>query len=237
MTTKEPTRIPQHIGIILDGNRRWAKKRKMATMMGHHKGKENVVELLDWIREFGIKEVTLYSFSAQNFNRPTDEVKYLMKIFEKAFNEYAHNPDVHKYRVGINIIGRKYLLPERVQRAMNVAIQATKDYQNYRVNFAIGYGGREEIIDAVKNIVKKCASKVLSVEKIDEAEIGRNLYMKSEPDLIIRTGGEQRLSNFLLWQSNYSELFFVDKTWPEFTKKDLSNVLEEFAVRERRFGV
>lgn len=234
---KKEIKTPKHIGIILDGNRRWAKNNKLETVLGHHKGKENIINLLGWAREFDIKEITLYSFSMQNFNRPKDEVKYLMKLFEKAFTDYAKHPEVHKYRVGLNVIGRTYLFPQKVQRALNAAYLATKDYKDYRVNFAIGYGGREEIVDAVKEIVKKCAKKVLSIEKIDEEEISRNLYLNSNPDLIIRTGGEQRTSNFLPWQSTYSEWFFVDKTWPEFSREDFSSILEQFSQRERRFGV
>jgi tritrans,polycis-undecaprenyl-diphosphate synthase [geranylgeranyl-diphosphate specific] len=229
-------KTPRHIGVILDGNRRWAKQNKFATSTGHHKGKENVINFMRWAREYNIREITFYSFSMQNFNRPTEEVKYLMKLFEKAFTQYSKDPEVHKYRVGLNIIGRSYMFPESVQKALNTALQATRDYRDYRVNFALGYGGREEIVDAVKEIVKKCIKKVLTVEKIDVDEMSKHMYLNSEPDLIIRTGGEQRTSNFLPWHSTYSEWFFVPKSWPEFSKADFDSVLMEFGERERRFG-
>ncbi|MFA6423363.1 MAG: polyprenyl diphosphate synthase [Patescibacteria group bacterium] len=228
--------VPKHIGVILDGNRRWAKEHHLPSILGHNKGKDNVINFLRWSRAHNVKEVTFYSFSMQNFSRPIEEVKYLMKLFERAFKEYSKHPEVHKYKVGLNIIGRTYLFPEKVQQALNAALQATREYEDFRVNFAIGYGGREEIVDAVKSIVKKCANKLLSIEKIDEKEVRKHLYLDSDPDLIIRTGGEHRTSNFLPWQSTYSEWFFVNKSWPDFNKEDLDSIIEDFTKRERRFG-
>jgi len=227
---------PEHIGIILDGNRRFAKRLMLEPWKGHDFGYEKIRKLLNWCRELNIGEITLYCFSIQNFNRPKKEFDYLMGVFERAFKDLLKDKDVHKYKVRINFIGRSYLLPKNIQKLIKKAVDLTKGYNGYKVNIAIAYGGREEIVDAVKKVAEKVKNKELNIKDINEEIFAENLYMNTEPDIIIRTGGEKRTSNFLPWQSIYSEWVFLEKAWPEFEKEDLINVIEEYKNRERRFG-
>ncbi len=224
-----------HVGIILDGNRRFARKHGLPLYKGHEKGAENVKNLLGWAKELDISELTLYSFSMQNFKRAKEEVGYLFKLAERFFmkilNAVKKGTDKILQFVRFNFIGRIHLFPKRIQALIKKLIDKTKGNTGVKVNFAFGYGGREEIVDAVRKIVKK------GIKKIDENAISENLYLNSEPEVIIRTGGEQRTSNFLLWQSIYSEWFFPRKLWPEFTKSDLKKIMAEYVSRERRFGV
>lgn len=219
----------KHIAIIMDGNRRYAKKHGLPLLKGHEKGAEIVEKLFDWAEELNVKELTLYSFSIQNFKRTKAEFGYLMKLFEiffrKAMNKLKKNP-----KVQFHFIGRMNLFPRKIQILAKELEQKSRNNKKLKINIAFGYGGREEIIDAVKKIIKK------GIKNINEKTIADNLYMSSEPEIMIRTGGEQRTSNFLPWQSIYSEWFFPKKLWPEFTKKDLKEILAEFKTRERRFG-
>ncbi len=231
---------PVHIGIILDGNRRFAKRLMMQPWKGHEWGTEKVKELLRWCEGTGVKYLTLYSLSEENIkSRPKEELKYLLNIFEKEFiaiTKKGH--DVHRNRVRVRVIGRTSLLPESLQKAIAAAEKSTKNYKNYFLNLAIAYGGQQEITDAVIKIAKKVSEGAISPEQINEELIRHSLYTNGAPypDMIIRTGGEKRLSNFLSWQSAYSELFFVDKMWPEFTKEDFLSAIDEFKQRQRRFG-
>lgn len=227
---------PRHIGIILDGNRRFAKRLMLEPWKGHEYGVEKVKKLIGWCSSNGIKELTLYAFSIQNFNRPKQEFDYLMGHFVKAFNELVDNKDVHKNKMRVRVIGRTCLLPKDVQEAIRKAEDATKDYDSCILNIAIAYGGREEIVDAVKKIGRAIEDGRLKPEDITEEMFTKNLYMGDEPDMIIRTGGENRTSNFLVWQSNYSEWMFIEKTWPEFEEEDLLRCIADFEKRERRFG-
>jgi tritrans,polycis-undecaprenyl-diphosphate synthase [geranylgeranyl-diphosphate specific] len=227
---------PKHVAIILDGNRRFAKRLMLEPWKGHDFGRKKVEELLEWSKELGIKELTFYAFSMQNFNRPKQEFDYLMGIFQSAFVDFLKEPQIDKYKVHLRVIGRYELFPKDVVKALEDAMERTKDYDQYYINFALAYGGREELTDAMKKIAQKVAEGKLKPADVNEKVIQENLYMKSEPDLIIRTGGEKRTSNFLMWQASYSEWFFIDKTWPEFTKEDLISIVEQFKQRERRFG-
>lgn len=227
---------PRHIGIILDGNRRFAKRLMLEPWKGHEYGVEKVREVLKWCKKLGIRELTLYAFSMQNFERPKREFGYIMDHFVKAFNDIVTNRDVHEDKIRVRAVGRTHLLPEKVQEAIRNAEEATKDYGNYFVNVAIAYGGREEIVDAVKKIGRAIEDGRLKPEDIDEKMFEKNLYISDEPDLIIRTGGDHRTSNFLVWQSNYSEWIFLEKMWPEFEEKDLIKCVQDFEQRERRFG-
>lgn len=229
-------RHPRHIGIILDGNRRYAKQRGLPSLEGHRKGFDKLKELAQWCKDLDIKELTLYCFSMQNFNRNPDEVSYLMDLFEKAGNEFADDPGIHKNKVRIRAIGRTHLFPARVQKALARVQEATQTYDSYRINLALAYGGREEIVDAVKKIVHAAKTNGVSPETVTEEFLGEHLYLNSNPDMIIRTGGDQRTSNFLPWQSVYSEWFFLPTTWPEFSKELLVKIIDEFKQRERRFG-
>ena len=228
--------VPGHVAIILDGNRRFAKRLMKEPWKGHELGAKKLEKLFDWSRELGIKELTVYAFSVQNFNRPKMEFDYLMKIFNEEFERLLHDEKVHERKVKIRIIGRIEKFPKDLYEKMKKVMEMTKDYNDYIINFAMAYGGREEIVDATKKIAEKIKSGELDVIDINEDIFSDSLYMKDYPDLIIRTGGDRRTSNFLPWQGTYSEWFFLDKMWPEFDKSDLVNVINEFNSRERRFG-
>lgn len=221
---------PEHIAIILDGNRRYAKKVGIPKLKGHEKGYNKIRELLQWCIELGIKEVTLYCFSTENFNRKKREVKYLFKLFRKKIEDFKKDKLIHDNQVKINFIGRISMFPEDMQMSIKEVMEATKNYGNFKLNLALAYGSRSEIVDAFKRIVKK------GIREIDEDIIEENLYLSNNVDLMIRPGGEKRISNFLLWQISYAEIFFIKKLWPEFTKKDLTNIIKEYKQRERRFG-
>lgn len=231
---------PVHIGVILDGNRRFAKRLMLEPWKGHEWGAEKVKELLRWCKGTGVKYLTLYSLSEENYkSRPKREMDFLLKIFEKEFiaiTKKSH--DAHKNKVRVKAIGRINILPKNLQTAIAAAEESTKNYKDYFLNLAIAYGGQQEITDAVIKIAKKISAGEIKLEQINEDLIRHSLYTNGAPylDMIIRTGGEKRLSNFLLWQSAYSELFFVDKMWPEFTKEDFLSAIEEFKQRQRRFG-
>jgi tritrans,polycis-undecaprenyl-diphosphate synthase [geranylgeranyl-diphosphate specific] len=227
---------PLHVGIIMDGNRRFAKALNLSPWKGHEYGEKKILELLKWSKELDIKEITVYAFSIQNMNRPKKEFEYLMKLFLEFSEKALKNPEFKKSGIKISILGDTSLFPEKVNKKIQEIVQETKNNNKYYFNVAIGYGGREEIIRAVKKIAQKVKNNELKPEEITEQTFANNLYLNSEPDLIIRTGGEKRTSNFLPWQSTYSEWFFLDKKWPEFTKQDLINCLEEYSKRERRFG-
>ena len=233
---KNQSKSLNHIGIILDGNRRFAKKLMANPWKGHEWGAKKVAKLFEWCKDVDVKELTLYAFSMQNFNRPKKEFEYLMKIFAEFFEDTKSNKLIHENKVCIKFIGRINLFPQDVYEKMQELMEMTKDYDSYFVNFAMAYGGREEIVDAIKKIGRKLESGELSVDDIDDVLVGNNLYINHEPDLIIRTGGDHRTSNFLVWQSHYSEWFFLEKTWPEFEKEDLIACINEFQQRERRFG-
>ena len=218
-----------HIGIILDGNRRYARRLSWNPWKGHEKGSENVQNLLGWIQKTKVKELTLYCFSIDNFNREEKEVEFLMKIFKTYLKKLKKEKQVHEKKVRIRIIGKRELFDSELQELMRDLEEMTKDYNNYKLNLALGYGGRQEIVEAVKKLVD-------SGEEITEENLQKNLWLSDEPELIIRTSGEKRLSNFLTWQSTYSEWIFLDKTWPEFTEQDLNDCIEEFYNRKRRFG-
>jgi len=231
----EEKNYPKHIGFILDGNRRWAKSRGLKPWEGHNKGFDKLKEVLAFLPEFNLKEISLYCFSIQNFNRSKIEVDFLMDIFVKAAKQILDDEDVHKNKIKIRFVGRLEMLPEKVQKAIAEVMDATKDYDQYIVNFCVAYGGQEEIVDGVNKLIDDVKSG--KVDKVDEESFAKYLYIQTEPDLIIRTSGEQRLSNFLTWHSVYSEFFFLEKHWPDFSKEDLKKIIDEFTgKRERRFG-
>ncbi len=228
--------VPRHIGIIVDGNRRFSRRLMMKPWMGHEWGAKKVEQLLLWSKEVGIQELTLYCFSVQNFDRPKDEFDFLMKVFNDEFAKLLEEKGVHENQLRICFIGRLYMFPKELQEKMQKIMDMTKNYSRYSVNFAMAYGGREEVIDATVKIAKQIKEGKLDIDQINEETFSKNLYMADEPDLIIRTGGEKRTSNFLIWQSHYSEWIFLEKMWPEFEKEDLVACIEEFNQRERRFG-
>jgi len=231
---------PAHIGIILDGNRRWARSRSLDPSMGHYYGADKTEEVLRWCLDLGIKTITLYVFSTENFNRPRREVERLMKLLEERLQRLKEDRDIHEHKVRVKVIGRINLLPRRLQKIIREIEAITKDYDEHFLNLAIAYGGRAEIIDAARKIAGKVLNGELSIEDIDEETFERNLYTshlpKQDLDLIIRTSGEERLSGFLLYQSAYSELCFIDVYWPEFRRIDLLRAIRTYQSRKRRFG-
>lgn len=228
--------IPKSISIILDGSRRFAKRLGLVPFKGHDYGAKKIENLFDWCKELGIKELTLYCFSMENFNRSKKEVDYLMNIFRREFKKLLKDKRVYEDKLKVNFIGRLWMLPKDLQAILQQLMEATKDHDNYKVNFALAYGGRAEIVDATKKIAQSVKEGKLDVKDINEEVFSKNVYLESEPDLIIRTSDEKRLSGFLLWQGSYSELYFCHKLWPEFEKGDLIAAIEDYDRRKRRFG-
>ncbi|MBS3081231.1 di-trans,poly-cis-decaprenylcistransferase [Candidatus Pacearchaeota archaeon] len=223
---------PQHVAIILDGNRRFAKRLMQEPWKGHEYGKKKVEELSNYAKDIGIKELTFYALSSENIkNRPKKELEFLFKLFKESFKEIDNNK-LMENKIKIQFIGDLELLPDDLADLCFKLEEKTKKNNKFKINFAIAYGGRQELIKAVRKIIEEG----INFEEINEEVIEEYLYLKDEPDLIIRTGGEKRTSNFLVWQSIYSEWFFLDKMWPEFEKEDLIKCIEEFKTRKRKFG-
>jgi undecaprenyl diphosphate synthase len=218
------------IGIILDGNRRWAKAKNLPSLLGHQVGSEKVKEILSWVYEAGVEELILYVFSAENWNRSKDEVSYLMDLIDRGIKEWAR--ELTEKGIRIRFIGDLKALPEKMQTSLEAIEQQTKEGTKGTLALALSYGGRQEILAGVNKLLASDA-KEISEEDLRSAMWSADL---KDPDLIIRTGGEKRLSNFLTWQSTYSELFFTDTLWPDFTKEEFDAILTDFAQRERRHG-
>lgn len=232
--SKEKKEYPKHIGIILDGNRRWAKERGMLPWDGHKEGAKKWLELKKWMLELDIYELTLYCFSIQNFERDKNEVYFLMKIFAGIFRDLLKDPEIVANEIRIRHIGRIDMLPQSLQDLVHEIENKTKNFKRHVVNFAMAYGGQEEIIDAIKKLFN---DKKDDVEKLTPEIFRQYLQLSTYPDLIIRTSGEKRTSNFLVFQQAYSEWFFPKMYWPDFTKKDLVNIIDEYlGKRVRRFG-
>jgi len=231
---------PGHIAIILDGNRRWASERLLNPWIGHHYGAEKVEDLLEWCLDLDVKSITLYAFSTENFQRQYDEVNEIMRIAEEKLRKVLTDERIHKNEVQVKAIGRRSLLPESLQKMIEEVEECTKEYSQHFLNIAIAYGGRAEIVDAAKEIAEKVEKGDLTPKEIDEAVFEQYLYTahmpKQDPDLIIRTSGEERLSGFLLWQCAYSELCFLDVYWPDFRRIDLMRAVRTYQKRKRRFG-
>lgn len=232
--------IPNHIGVILDGNRRWARARDMVPWEGHWAGADTVEKFLDWCLELGINTITLYSFSTENFKREKEEVEELFKLFDETLEKVLKSDRIHENKVRIRAIGRIKTLPGNLQERIHMVEEDTKEYDQLYLNIALAYGGRAEIVDAARVIGEQIKLGKINPEEIDEKVIEANLYTSHlpypEPDIIIRTSGESRLSNFLIWQSAYSELFFVDVYWPSFRKIDLMRAIRGYQMRQKRFG-
>ena len=224
--------IPQHIVLFPDGNRRWAKQKGIHTLEGHKKGYENLLDFSEWCRSRGVKSLTAFGFSTENWNRSEEEVTYLMKLLENCLIDNLSKYD--KNGVRVRVIGQRDRLPKSLQEAIKKTEEATKNNLNLNLNLAISYGGKWDILQAIKRIVKEG----IDADKIDEKLFESYLSTAGlpAPDFIIRAGGEMRMSNFVLWQAAYSELYFSSKLWPDFTEQDLDIALTEFDKRARRFG-
>jgi len=221
--------LPRHLGIIIDGNRRWAKERGLPTLEGHKRGFEAVKEIIKATKERGIKILTIFCFSTENWNRSKEEVGYLMNLMEKSLEDYFEN--FKNQDIRIQIIGQKERFSPSIQEKIARVERDTEKNKTMTVNLAMSYGGRAELVEALKNIIKKG----IKPDDITEQTIKDNLWT-TDVDLVIRTGGEQRLSGFLLWQVAYSEFLFVPKYWPDFSEADLDAALADYASRQRRFG-
>jgi len=225
-----------HVGVILDGNRRWAKKHGLPIAEGHRRGIENAKALIDWCHELGVAELTLYTFSQQNFRRPVSEIKDLFAIFREYFTQMLTDYRLHEYQIRIRIAGKLDKFPPSLRKILVKLMEMTNHYNKYKINFALGYGGREELVEATRALAREVKTGTLKPEQITERLIEQHLSVTSEPDIVIRTGGEVRTSNFLPWQTIYSEWFFLKKQWPAFTKADLVKILADFRTRNRNFG-
>lgn len=232
--------MPNHIAVILDGNRRWAKRNLSFTKTGHFRGADAVENLLDWCEEFDIKIITLYALSAENLNRKDEELEYLFDLIKNRLEKLYNDPRIHRNKMRVKAIGKIELLPDSIKDVLKRLDDVTKNYDEHFLNIALAYGGQDELIDAVKKIVLKISEGTLKVDDINKKEIESNLYTshlpQSSPDMILRTSGERRLSGFLLWQSAYSELIFMDIFWPGFRKIDLMRAIRTFQKRKRRLG-
>ena len=241
-TVQAQQRLPKHIGIIMDGNRRFARSIGLDVRAGHNYGADKAREVLDWCLDLGIPHVTLWGFSKDNRNRTAEEVTHLHQLFAEQARELIDDERLHRNRVRVQIIGELGDFPEESREALREMEEATRDYGGMRLNVALGYGGREEIVTAVRNLLAEKQRQGVALEELartlDAVEIGRHLYTAGmpDPDFVIRTSGEVRLSGFLLWQTAYSEFYFCDAFWPDFRKIDFLRALRHFQARERRFG-
>ncbi|WP_461532092.1 isoprenyl transferase [Sinomicrobium sp.] len=229
-------RLPEHIAIIMDGNGRWAKQRGKLRVFGHENGAKSVREVVEGCAELGVKQLTLYAFSTENWNRPKLEVDTLMRLLITSLGKELKT--LNKNDIRLNVIGSRELLPNAVLKKLEAAIEKTRNNSRMTLTIALSYGSRDEIVHAVKAIGTKVKNNIISVEDIDESVINEHLYTQDLPDvdLLIRTSGELRISNFMLWQIAYAELYFTETLWPDFNKEKLYEAILNYQNRERRFG-
>jgi len=229
-------KLPVHIAIIMDGNGRWAQKKGLPRVMGHKAGMEALKKTVKSCSDLGIKILTVYAFSTENWNRPQDEVNYLMGLLVEYMRKEVNA--LHKNKVKIKLLGEADILPGQTRTEIEEAIELTKNNEGLQFNIALNYGGRAEILRACKNLIKDFETGNLDMDSVEEKVFSSYLYTGNDPDpdLIIRTSGEQRISNFLLWQGAYSELVFVDQLWPDFDEAVLHSAILEYQNRNRRFG-
>ena len=223
------SKIPHHLGIIMDGNRRWAKTKGLPVFKGHIKGLETLKKIVNHCRNIGVKNLTVFAFSTENWQRPQREVGFLMNLCKKALSRDTKK--LVENSIKVKIVGEKQKLPKGLVASFEEMEESTKNNRDMTLNIALSYGGRAEIASAVRNIIER----KISPDKITEKTIAENLWT-SDLDFLIRTGKEQRLSNFLIWQAAYAELYFSQKYWPDFTEEELDRALEDFAARQRRHG-
>ena len=230
------SRLPNHIAIIMDDNGRWAKQKGLIRILGHESGTKAVRETVEACAEFGIKHLTLYAFSTENWNRPKLEIQTLMKLLVKSLKKEIKT--LQENKIKLTAIGCLKDLPKKAYKELEFVIEKTKNNTQMTLNLALSYGSRDELVNVVKELSVKVKNNIISAESIDESIINKHLYTNNLPDvdLLIRTSGEQRISNFLLWQIAYAELYFTDIFWPDFKKENLVEAIVDYQNRERRFG-
>ena len=228
--------LPRHVAIIMDGNGRWAKNRHLPRTRGHMEGVKRVEEIIDTASGLGINVLTLFTFSTENWNRPKAEVAILMRTLSEVLIQKVNK--LNQKNIRFQLIGREAGIPKEVWRSIHSTMERTRNNTGMILNMAFNYGSRVEILDAVKKIVKAVQEEKMRVDAIDEEVMSQSLYTRGlpDPDLLIRTSGEKRISNFLLWQSSYAEFYFTEKCWPEFDEKEFKKAIEDFQNRERRYG-
>ena len=231
--------VPKHVSIIMDGNRRFAWSQDMEKEVGHKHGKEKLKEVMDWVLELGIPYLTVYALSTENVtDRASEELNSLYSLYIAGFDEIRTDPKIHARQVKVQAVGRIELLPDEVQAAIKRAESDTADYDKFLFTVCLAYGGREEIVDAVREVAEEHAKGKISLDEINTEAISSRLYTADlpDPDLVIRTSGEERISNFLLWQIAYSDLHFTDVHWPSFSRQDLYEAIDSYQKRKRRYG-
>jgi len=230
--------VPKHLAVIMDGNRRYAEDLGILPHEGHIEGKSTLENLSDWCRNLNIKYLTVYAFSLENFDRDEKELGPLMDLFEESFRNAGDDSRVHDNKVRVRAIGHREMLPAKVVEAIEYAESRTKDYNDFNYNLAVAYGGRQELVRSMEKIAQKVKKGEIEPGEIDAELISSNLYTSGlpDPDLILRTSGEERISNFLLWQLAYSELYFADVFWPDMRKIDFLRAIRSFQKRKRRLG-
>ena len=228
--------MPKHIAIIMDGNRRWAKEKGLDTKLGHKAGAETLEKIASYANEIGLKYLTVYAFSTENWKRTKEEVGALMVLLEYYLDKFLNRESLRNIK--IRVLGDIENLDKSLKDSINRIVEKSKNNTGLTLNIAFNYGGRAEILKAVKDICKKVKDNEIGIEEINEDIFSQNLYtaFEPEPDLLIRPGGEQRISNFLLWQSAYTEFLFLEKYWPDFTEQDLLEAIKVFERRNRKFG-
>ena len=234
--TPKINKIPKHVAIIMDGNGRWAKKNNLSRIDGHTEGTQSVRSIMRAAANVGIQYFTFFTFSTENWSRPKIEIEGLMKLLIESLLTYEK--ELHENNIKLQIMGNINELPKTVQKIVNRIVLDTKEYSKSNLILALNYGGRLEITEAAKKIALKIKNNELNINDINEDLISKHMYLPEipDPDLIIRTSGEMRLSNFMLWQLSYAEIIVTDKLWPEFKEEDFYNALKEFDLRDRRFG-
>jgi undecaprenyl diphosphate synthase len=232
----DTTKLPCHVAIIMDGNGRWAKKRLLNRVKGHEKGVESVRAIVRTCRELNIRILTLYTFSTENWQRPQREISALMSILKTFLKKEL--PELQQQKIRLNVVGQPHRLPDNIRKVLDEAISATSGNEKMVLNLALSYGGRTEITEMVQSISRKVAKGRMRPDDIDQNMVAEHLYTRGmpDPDIMIRTSGEMRISNFLLWQLAYAEFFITDTLWPDFSPKEFTEILLQYQQRDRRFG-
>ena len=233
---EQQNKMPEHIGIIMDGNRRWAKSKGMPAGLGHKQGAKTLENIIRYANKIGLKYITVFAFSTENWKRTEEEVNGLMMLLQNYLDDYSKRADTENIKV--RVIGDITVLSEGMKKSISKCIERTKNNTGITFNIALNYGGRDEIIKVTQKIAEKVKDGEIDISEIGEKVIEEHLYTANypNPDLIIRTSGEMRLSGFLMWQSIYSELYFIEKNWPDFTEEDLDIAIKEYNKRNRKFG-